>query len=94
MDTKTCQFSVDNGKSCRRFTWSQQPCRHAGMNLDDYDHPVGLIPIDDVCQNVSIYGNEFYFITPEQIDELLAGKVIHLDDGEYTNFIALKGEKK
>ena len=46
---------------CRRFVWSK-----------DTSDDVGLIPIDDVFTGfVSVYGDEFYCITPEQIDDLL-----------------------
>lgn len=62
-----------------------------------------------MCQNVEIldntkqeedkfakhgWGHTRYIITKEQLQEVLKGKAIAIDDGEYTHWIALEKSKE
>lgn len=39
------------------------------------------------------YGMTAHFITPKQVEQLLKGKVIYFDDGEYAHLVYMKEEE-
>lgn len=57
------------------------------------DEPVEMIQADRMCERCGIFGNTYSYITEEQLEELKNGEVVHINDGEYVHFIALKRKK-
>lgn len=51
----------------------------------------GVLDMRDVCGHRSVFGNSFYKITREQLQDLMDGKVL-ADVGEYGTFIILEDE--
>lgn len=45
--------------------------------------------MDNVCQCCSIYGNDFFFLTDEDIDALKSGKILYCVE-EYGVFLVYK----
>jgi hypothetical protein len=64
------------------------------ITADYYINDICMIESHDVCELQSSYGNRYHRITEEDLEELKAGKIIYINDGEYCHFITLKkGEK-
>lgn len=66
-------------------------CNPADINCFS-DH-FSQCDIDDVCRLASIYGNDLFVLTDENIEALKAGKII-FSVGEYGTFVAYKKEVK
>ena len=80
-----CQYKTEDGK-CKAYNL----CECKPSTIDWCNEPVKMIPVDCICKYASYWGNSYYFITEEQLEELKNGKVIYVYDGEYSNFIAVK----
>lgn len=65
-------------------------CRPSSI-LDCEDQAKVIEP-NEMCRKGSIFGNEYYYITEEQLKQLKNGKVImcNINGGEYMCFVALK----
>lgn len=53
-----------------------------------FDDELEIIDMEDVYNKQSIFGNDFFRITDEQLNALKHGKVLHASD-EYGTFIIL-----
>ena len=73
---------------CKKWGSPGRPCKPS--TIEWCDDPVCIIDEDRMCRDSSIYGNTYSYITLEQIDDLMDGKVAMIDDGEYKHFICLK----
>lgn len=85
--SECCYKSADG--HCTKWR-SNGKCEPSTVNW--CDEPVDMIEVDRMCENSSIFGNTYNFITEEQLNELRAGKAIWVGDGEYCHFIILKPE--
>lgn len=87
-DKPECDL-YENGR-CKKITMSGR-CNPADINCFS-DH-FSQCDIDDVCRLASIYGNDLFVLTDENIEALKAGKII-FSVGEYGTFVAYKKEVK
>jgi hypothetical protein len=81
-----CIYRNENGECCKRER--RLPCEP--MNRDDFRRDCVTIELHEVCSHSSIWGNSYYIITKEQLEDLKAGKVLYSDDGEYCQFFVLE----
>lgn len=59
--------------------------------LDWLDDPLTVIEPSDMITKQSAFGNGFYFITKDQLEELSQGKVLFdMINNEYGIFIGMK----
>ena len=58
------------------------------MSLE-FDRSFGIIEPEQIEIVKSEYGNRYVSITPEDILALITGKVLFVEDGEYTTFVKL-----
>lgn len=59
--------------------------------IDWFKDRISQCEMGAVCENGSIFGNECFYLTDEDIDALKAGKVLYYVD-EYGIFLAYKKE--
>lgn len=57
-----------------------------------FNDSVEMIDLEEVKESQSRWGNSFHTITKKQAKELLKGKVIYIDDGEYCHFIKIEND--
>lgn len=62
-------------------------CKPTTINM--CDEKLTTINPEEMCQHSSKYGNGFFIITKEQLEDLRNGKVLYAID-EYGTFIALE----
>lgn len=75
----------------KRLGHIQKCC--GGVPLDDYKSRFEVIEPEEACEKKSIYGNEFFTITQEDLQALMDGKVLCCVD-EYGTFIRLETGKE
>ena len=85
-DVTECS-KYQNG-SCTR--WSKN-AKCSPSASDWFEDRVSQCDINAVCEHDSFYGNDYLYVTDEDIDALKAGKVL-FRVGEYGVFIAYKKE--
>ena len=86
---KDCDYCTDNGR-CQKYD-ERQTCKPS--SLEWFAKSVvafEIIEADQVCRKSSIFGNYYFTITPEQIEQLKQGKVLQYTE-EYGIFIAMAG---
>lgn len=83
-----CKYLTSEGLCTKRGKDCKIPCKPS--SIDWCDEPVDVIDESQMCADSSIYGNTFSYITLEQVDELMNGKVVEIDDNECMHFICLK----
>ena len=85
-----CRFEID-GK-CTKWRHKSK-CKPS--QTDYCDEPLTIVEPDRMCEEASIFGNYYFYITEEQIEALRNGKALYSRD-EYGTFIAFKkeGEKE
>lgn len=59
------------------------------MMTPEFDRSFGIIEPEQMEIVESEYGNRYVSITPEDILALITGKVLFVEDGEYTTFVKL-----
>ena len=59
------------------------------MTPPEFDRSFGIIDPEQMEIVKSEYGNRYVSITPEDILSLITGKVLFVEDGEYTTFVKL-----
>lgn len=59
------------------------------MTPPEFDRSFGIIDPEQMEIVKSEYGNRYVSITPEDILALITGKVLFVEDGEYTTFVKL-----
>lgn len=82
-----CDLLINNRCTKYRKNGKCQP-----SSLEWCDEEMKVIEADQMCRYASIFGNNYFYITEEQIEALKSGKVLY-DGGEYGTFICLKGGK-
>ena len=86
-----CDILTDNGRCGKRD--KRYKCKPSTIEwFNDVDE-MNLCEIDQVCRNTSIFGNYYFKITNEHIEQLRKGKVIYHRD-EYGMFIVLEMESE
>ena len=85
-EKKKCNYLNDYGMCSK----SRRLVRCKPTTIDFCDEPVEIIEADQICANCSIWGNSGIYITKEQLQDLLNGKVAYYSDGEYGTFITVK----
>lgn len=73
----------ENGK-CFKYREAQK-CNPT--TIDRFVVRLEPCEMNEVCENGSLWGNFYFFITDEDIEALKAGKVLYMVD-EYGTFIA------
>lgn len=87
-----CQFRSTDGR-CKKYGRGRgYRCRPT--TKEAFEEPVKMIDPRRVCEHSSIFGNSLCYITKEQLMELVKGKAVWFDDGEYGWFLILKKEKE
>lgn len=81
-----CDFKNSKGR-CTKYDYPRE-CKPS--TIDWCDEEVEMIEAYKMCMCRSIFGNTYSFITEDQIEDLKAGKVVYINDGEYCHFIACK----
>jgi hypothetical protein len=74
-----------NGK-CQKWV-RERKCET--LTTSYFDERFKVCEMEKVCEEASIYGNTFFFLTDEDIEKLKSGKVL-FDIDEYGVFIAYK----
>lgn len=69
--------------------WGNRNNKCEPVTLEAFREEVDQCEMEQVCQNCSIYGNDFVLITDEDIEALKNGKVLYWID-EYGTFLAYK----
>ena len=54
-----------------------------------FDRSFGIIEPEQIEIFKSEYGNQYVLIEPEDILALITGKILFVEDGEYTTFVKL-----
>lgn len=54
-----------------------------------FDRSFGIIEPEQIEFFKSEYGNQYVSIEPEDILALITGKILFVEDGEYTTFVKL-----
>ncbi len=85
-----CSLMNQNGK-CTKLG-RPRACRPT--TKDEYEEAVQMIDISRTCEHSSIFGNSLCYITKEQLVELVNGKAVYFNDGEYGWFLVLKKENE
>ena len=85
---ENCDF-YDNGR-CKKSS-TRRKCENCVSNETWFSSEFQKCNIDEVCRYSSIFGNRYYTITDEDIDDMRQGKVLTSVD-EYGTFIRLKKE--
>ena len=79
-----CDFYTDG--HCTMFRKNGK-CKPSDSSWCDED--MLTIESNQICRHGSVFGNNYFYITEEQIEALREGKVLYYP-GEYGTFIALK----
>lgn len=95
METKKCEgCDLYINKSCTKYRKNGkcEPSTRDWLNRSEYDEPMNFIPVEHMCRESSIFGNEFIGLTQSDIDRIKNGEVIHIP-GEYGTFIGFISEE-
>lgn len=86
-----CRFYMASG--CCGKTHSRQKyrlqCPSKDALFSKWKTPYHIRSMWRVCEDESPWGNNTVLITKKDIDSLLCGDVLTINDGEYTTFIAV-----
>lgn len=61
-----------------------------GKCFDDSQQPEGCQQVTDETETYGAWGFSAHYITKEDIEHILNGGIIQIDDGEYEHYIKLK----
>lgn len=86
-----CVFWNEDDR-CGRFE-SRPHCGGDRIFASYYTDEFTALDPSETCEHMSIFGNSYLKITKAQIDELLDGKVLWYDDGEYGTFVRFVNEE-
>ena len=84
---KDCDLLKENGR-CKKSE-NGMLCKNKCSNPSWFDDELKVCEVDEVCRKNSIFGNDYFAITEEDIELLRQGKVLYSVD-EYGTFIMLK----
>lgn len=89
---ENCDLLTKTGE-CKKYGASRQKCKYNVSSIEWFDEQFGTCEIDEVCRRASIFGNSYYVISKEDLDDLRAGKVLFSVD-EYGTFIILEADSE
>lgn len=76
---------------CTKWRDAQTPNVSTMEWFIEYEEEKQFIPVERMCRNGSIFGNEYIGLTQGDIDRLKNGEIIHVP-GEYGKFIGFINE--
>lgn len=74
---------------CHKSYYSRTKCENCRSDGSWFIDKLQVCEVGEVCRRDSIFGNAYYTITREQLEQLEEGKVL-FDAGEYGTFIMLE----
>lgn len=87
MAYEECLGYMENG-CCKK---NNRPCRVTKEDIESwFDETLKPIDLLDVCQEQSVFGNNFFVITDKDIEALKTGKVLFVRE-EYGVFLKYEG---
>lgn len=84
---KECKYK--NEKGCCTQVNANRKCENYISSSEWFDDSMRICDVDEVCENRSPFGNNYFKITKEQLKALKKGKVLYYVD-EYGTFIILE----
>ena len=79
------------GGLCRKSRKGKTKCENCRSDKSWFTDSLGVCDEGEVCIRGSIFGNSYFVITAEQLEQLKQGKVLY-DLDEYGTFIMLEQE--
>lgn len=92
MSNKKCQgCELYNNGSCTKYrkNGKAEPSTRDWLTRDEDD--MSFIPVERMCRNGSIFGNNYIGLTQTDIERIQSGEIIHIP-GEYGTFIGFINE--
>lgn len=95
MKNEKCQGCdlYENGHCTKwRKNGKAEPSTRDWLTRDQYEGEMSFIPVERMCREGSIFGNEYIGLTQTDIERIQSGEIIHIP-GEYGTFIGFIKEE-
>lgn len=87
--SKTCDLLAENGE-CKKYE-GRNKCKKCKSSASWFDNTFGVCDVEKVCRLSSLWGNDYFKITMDDLQEMINGKALCSID-EYGTFIILDKE--